>query len=234
MKEKKNIGKLFDRIASRYDFLNHLFSLNIDRYWRRKAIREMLRSAGKVSEVLDVAIGTADLSIELLHQSPAVHITGIDLSDEMIRRGKQKAEKRRLADKIDFVKASALEMPYADNSFDVVMCAYGVRNFSDLERGLSEMQRVLRSGGQLLILEFSYPENKLVAWAYDLYFSHVMPFVGRLVSRDKTAYSYFYQSVKNFVWGEQMTPYLKKAGFNHISFTTLTFGISTAYFARKD
>lgn len=235
MNDKKNIGSLFDRIAGKYDFLNHLLSLNIDKRWRKKAVKTLDKSKCENMQCLDVAIGTADLAIELARQlekqNATFHITGIDLSEEMMHLGEKKVEKRRWQNRISFMKASALDMPFADNSFDVVTCSYGVRNFSNLEKGLAEMQRVLKPNGSLMILEFSYPTNKVVAWAYDLYFTHIMPFVGRLLSKDKTAYTYLNRSVKTFIWGEEMCARLTAAGFNHTTHKPLTFGISTIYTA---
>lgn len=238
MNEKQNIGSLFDRIAGKYDFLNHLLSLNIDRWWRKKAVSAIVKGKKVNGQCLDVAIGTADLAIELSRQLNNQHatfsITGIDLSSEMMRIGEEKVKKRGLQDCITFQLASALDMPFDDNTFDVVTCAYGVRNFSNLDKGLAEMHRVLKPEGQLMILEFSYPENKCIAWIYDLYFSHILPAVGRLFSKDKTAYSYLNRSVKGFVWGEQMVKRLIDAGFDGVEFKPLTFGITTVYMASKN
>lgn len=235
MNEKQHIGKLFDRIAGKYDFLNHLLSLNIDRWWRRKAVNAVVNNNRKDCQCLDVAIGTGDLAIELARQfkkrQVSFSITGIDLSLEMMRIGEEKVKKRGWQDCISFQQASALEIPFADKTFDAVTCAYGVRNFSDLDKGLAEMQRVLKPGGQLMILEFSYPKNKLIAWVYDLYFTHILPAVGRLLSKDKTAYTYLNRSVKGFVWGQQMCERIAKAGFEQVSFKPLTFGITTIYTA---
>lgn len=228
--DKQNIGSLFDRIADKYDFLNHLLSLNIDRYWRRRAAATIQTKNGNV---LDVAVGTADFAIAIAMQHKDLHICGIDLSQEMMRIGGDKVNKAALAHRISFKQCSALELPFADNSFDVVTCAYGVRNFSDLQKGLQEMCRVLKNNGELVLLEFSYPENRLMAWIYDLYFTHILPFVGRLVSKDKTAYTYLNRSVRNFVWGEQMCGCLQKAGFRNIAYRSLTFGITTLYTATK-
>lgn len=227
--EKQHIGQLFDRIAGTYDGLNHLLSLNIDKRWRRRAIR-MLKPA---EQVLDVAIGTADLTIEILRQGKAQHVTGIDLSHGMMAIGEQKVAKRGYAPQVQFDYGSAQQMPYADASFDTVTCAYGVRNFANMDEGLSEMYRVLRTGGELMVLEFSYPTNPVIRWGYDLYFTHLLPFIGNLFSRDKGAYSYLNRSVKNFPYGEAFCQHLRKAGFTQIKATPLTFGISTIYTAVK-
>ncbi|MBQ7648218.1 MAG: bifunctional demethylmenaquinone methyltransferase/2-methoxy-6-polyprenyl-1,4-benzoquinol methylase UbiE [Paludibacteraceae bacterium] len=227
--EKQHIGQLFDRIAGTYDGLNHVLSLNIDKRWRRRAIR-MLAPA---EQVLDVAIGTADLTIEILRQGKAQHVTGIDLSHGMMAIGEQKVAKRGYAPQVQFDYGSAQQMPYADSSFDTVTCAYGVRNFANMDEGLSEMYRVLRTGGELMVLEFSYPTNPVIRWGYDLYFTHILPFIGNLFSRDKGAYSYLNRSVKNFPYGEAFCQHLRKAGFTQIKATPLTFGISTIYTAVK-
>lgn len=227
--EKQHIGQLFDRIAGTYDGLNHVLSLNIDKRWRRRAIR-MLAPA---EQVLDVAIGTADLTIEILRQGKAQHVTGIDLSHGMMAIGEQKVAKRGYAQQVQFDYGSAQQMPYADSSFDTVTCAYGVRNFANMDEGLSEMYRVLRTGGELMVLEFSYPTNPVIRWGYDLYFTHILPFIGNLFSRDKGAYSYLNRSVKNFPYGEAFCRHLRKTGFSQIKATPLTFGISTIYTAVK-
>ena len=235
--EKQHIGSLFDRIAPTYDGLNHGLSLNIDRRWRRKTVALM----PPVEHVLDVAIGTADLTIAMLRAGKAQRVTGIDLSREMMRIGEEKLTPKQGAAQtgtpgakpVNFVYANAQSMPFDDASFDGVTCAFGCRNFSDLDAGLREMYRVLRPGGQVTILEFSYPSNKLIRWGYDLYFSHVLPLVGRLVSHDKTAYTYLNKSVKSFCWGEDFLRHLTQAGFQDARFETLTFGIATIYIAKK-
>lgn len=236
MDEKQHIGSLFDRIAKTYDRLNHGLSLNIDRSWRRKAVAKMQPA----KHVLDVAIGTADLAIEMFRQGKTQKVTGLDLSKEMMEIGKQKVEKKkakgRMDEKadVDFVYGNAQEMPFQDGSFDAVTCAFGCRNFADLEEGLREMYRVLKPGGQLVILEFSYPKNPIVRTTYNIYFDYIMPFIGWMVSRDKTAYKYLNRSVKGFIWGEAFVQRLHDIGFVQEHFTPLTLGIATIYWARKD
>ncbi len=229
MEEKQHIGQLFDRIAPTYDGLNHGLSLNIDRSWRRKAVMRM-RPA---QHVLDVAIGTADLTIEMFRRGKAQQVTGIDLSDQMMAIGASKVESGKWKEQVDFVHANAQSMPFADASFDGVTCAFGCRNFQNLDEGLREMYRVLKPGGQVTILEFSYPSRRYIRALYDFYFSHVLPTIGRIVSRDKTAYAYLNKSVKNFCWGEAFVQHLRDAGFQDEHFETLTFGIATIYTAIK-
>ena len=235
MEEKQHIGQLFDRIAGTYDGLNHGLSLGIDKYWRRKAVKMMPSAA----HVLDVAIGTADLTIEMLRRGKAEQVTGIDLSEQMMAIGKEKVERLRMTGdglrdkKVDFVYGNAQHMPFEDACFDAVTCAYGCRNFQNLDEGLREMYRVLRPGGQVTILEFSYPSNRLVRALYDIYFTRVLPLIGRIVSRDKTAYTYLNKSVKSFCWGEAFVQHMHDAGFVNEHFTPLTFGITMIYTAKK-
>lgn len=235
MEEKQQIGALFDRIAGTYDGLNHGLSLNIDKRWRRKAVQQMATSG----HVLDVAIGTADLTIEMFKQGKAQCVTGIDLSDQMMAIGRSKVERLKSKEKsleskeVHFVHGNAQHMPFEDASFEGVTCAYGCRNFGNLDEGLREMYRVLQPGGQVTILEFSYPKNRFIRFVYDLYFSHILPFIGRIVSRDKTAYTYLNRSVKSFCWGDEFVQHLHEAGFKEGTCTPLTFGITTIYTAKK-
>lgn len=229
MLEKKSIGLLFDEIAVTYDKINHILSMNADKIWRRKAV-DMLRPCHKV---LDLATGTADFAIEIADKHKAQHITGLDLSIEMMRIGNKKSMKKGFDNIISFETGSALDMPYPDSSFDAVGCAYGIRNFLDLDAGLSEMFRVLCAGGQLLILEFSYPENPLFYRIYDFYFSKILPFVGRMLSKNESAYSYLNQSVKHFIWGDEMLKKLESAGFKNVKYRKLSLGITTIYTATK-
>ena len=228
MEQKQQIGQLFDRIAGTYDGLNHGLSLNIDRLWRRKTVRLMQPA----QHVLDVAIGTADLTIEMLRRGKAEQVTGIDLSDQMMAIGQKKTDKYQMSN-VRFIHANAQQMPFENDSFDAVTCAFGCRNFQDLDEGLREMYRVLKPGGQVTILEFSYPSNRPVRALYDIYFTRVLPWIGRVVSRDKTAYTYLNRSVKSFCWGETFAQHLHEAGFEQAQWTTLTFGIATIYTAIK-
>ena len=210
MEEKQHIGQLFDRIAGTYDGLNHGLSLNIDRLWRRKTVACM----APAQHVLDVAIGTADLTIEMFRRHKAEQVTGIDLSDQMMAIGQKKVEKLTANSQkpiAQFIHANAQAMPFEDASFDAV----------------------LKPGGQVTILEFSYPSNRLVHACYNIYFTRVLPLIGRIVSRDKTAYTYLNKSVKSFCWGEAFVQHLHDAGFSSEHFLPLTFGIATIYTATK-
>lgn len=229
MNEKQNIGSLFNRLAPSYDRFNHLSSLGIDHLWRRMTICRMQPA----EEVIDVAVGTADLAIQMVRSGKAKQVLGIDISTEMMRVGEEKVARNGLSKHIRFEQASALEMPYQEHRFDALTCAYGVRNFSDLDCGLREFYRVLRPGGQLLILEFSYPQNRLIAWFYTLYFNYFMTWLGTLMTHDRSTFRYFYHSVRNFIWGDEMCQHLRAAGFRDVRFETFTFGISTLYIATK-
>lgn len=228
--QRKNIGSLFDRIALHYDELNHILSLNVDKLWRRQGIRSL---AATYKDCLDVATGTADLALALVRSGKAKQVVGIDLSSEMMRMGAEKVAKQGLADKISFQLADCAELPFADASFDLVTCSYGVRNFARLDDSLSEMYRVLRPGGELMILEFAYPSNHLIRALYDFYFTRLLPFIGKAISKDDMAYEYLPTSVKNFIYGADFTAHLDAAGFSKSSFTSQTFSISMLYRAEK-
>jgi len=228
--QRKNIGSLFDRIALHYDGLNHILSLNIDKLWRREGVRSLSSS---YSDCLDVATGTADLAISLVRSGRVKRVVGADLSSEMMRIGAQKVAKRGLDKQISFQLADCAELPFEDGSFDLVTCSYGVRNFARLDDSLREMYRVLRPGGELMILEFAYPSNPLVRTLYDFYFTRLLPLIGKIVSRDASAYEYLPTSVKQFIYGAEFTSHLDAAGFSNSTFKPQTFSISMLYRAKK-
>lgn len=226
-KQERDIAVMFDSIAGRYDFLNHLLSLGIDRRWRRKAIR----TAGKLvkpSAVLDVATGTADFAIDALRLGP-VKITGLDISGKMLELGREKIRKRKLDERIELVRGDSLALHFADDSFDLVMSAFGVRNFSDLFRGISEMTRVTAKNGVVLVLEFSRPGNRLFRWLFEFYFFRILPAIGRLVSGHKSAYKYLPVSVGGFPGREEFAGLLRKAGLSDVKYRNLSGGIAVIY-----
>lgn len=225
----KNIESLFDSISNRYDRFNHVTSLGIDRCWRRQAVR----SLPHCQHVLDVAVGTADFSIELLRQSKAQHVTGIDLSSGMLAVGQSKLNRMGLTHKVELLQADCTHLPFADRSFDAITCGYGVRNFEQLDQSLCEMYRVLKPGGELRILEFGYPRSGPIRWAYNIYFSYIMPVIGRMMTGNAGAFRYFLSSVKGFAKGEAFVEHLSRAGFQQCTFRNQTFGISILYSARK-
>jgi demethylmenaquinone methyltransferase/2-methoxy-6-polyprenyl-1,4-benzoquinol methylase len=218
---------MFDSIALKYDFLNHFLSFGIDRFWRRKAIRTI--SAYKKNPViLDVATGTADLAIEAMRIDP-VKITGIDISTKMLEEGRKKIERKGLVGKIELVCADSENIPFDNNSFDVAMVAFGVRNFTDPLKGLSEMKRVLNENGMIMVLEFSKPKGVIFRTMYDFYSLGFLPLVGRLVSKDKSAYRYLPDSIRKFPNNELFLDMLQKAGFADTRQIRLSGGIASIY-----
>lgn len=228
--KKEQVARMFDNIAGKYDFLNHFFSVGIDRRWRKKAIAILAKSSPR--RILDVATGTADFAMETAKIGPD-HITGIDISAGMLEVGRKKIRDNNLADLIDLVQADSEDLPFADDSFDAITVSFGVRNFQNLKKGLSEMQRVLRPGGTVVILEFSKPRKFPLKQGYFLYFKYIMPTIGRLVSNDKSAYRYLPQSVLAFPEGKDFEAVLSSLGFVDITTKPLTAGIASIYSASK-
>lgn len=228
--KKEQVARMFDTISARYDFLNHLLSLGIDRSWRRKAIR-MLRD-GQPKYILDVATGTGDFAIQALSLNPD-KVVGIDISEGMLNKGRAKLAERKLGERIELLKGDSENIPFEGNKFDAVTVAFGVRNFENLERGLQEIHRVLRPGGQLVVLEFSKPRIFPFRQIFNFYFRFILPRIGSLVSKDRSAYRYLPESVRDFPDGERFTAILRKVGFNQTACKELTFGISSVYSARK-
>ncbi|MCS6820073.1 MAG: bifunctional demethylmenaquinone methyltransferase/2-methoxy-6-polyprenyl-1,4-benzoquinol methylase UbiE [Chitinophagales bacterium] len=228
--KKEQVEQMFDNIAPRYDFLNHLLSLGIDKKWRKKAVDYI--NEIKPATVLDVATGTGDFALEVV-RTGASTIIGYDLSENMLAYGRQKVSRAGLSNVIRFIKGDSENMPFPDNNFDAVTVGFGVRNFEYLERGLAEIFRVLRPGGRLAILEVSLPRNPLIRMFYNLYFSYVLPLIGRIFSRDVRAYTYLPESVKAFPQGVAFVQILQAAGFVHVKWEPLTFGTCALYTAEK-
>ena len=227
----EQVEQMFDSIAPAYDFMNRAMTFGIDKLWRAKAVN-MIRRLKPLS-ILDVATGTGDLAIKLARTIPGAKITGIDLSEGMLEIGRRKVADAGLADRINMSKADCLSLPMPDNSFDCVTVAYGVRNFEHLDRGYSEMARVLRPGGMLCVIELSVPEGKLVRPLYNLYTRHIIPAVGRLISNDTRAYTYLPESIAAMPQGEKMLRLMTDAGLSTATLRRLTFGTCTIYTARK-
>ncbi len=225
--KKEQVAQMFDRIAPRYDMLDHLLSLNIDRRWRRKMARIVETSGAK--KILDVATGTADLAIELARRIPGAHITGCDISEEMMQVGRRKAAAKGLHDMISFVRADAEAMAFSDAEFEAVTVAFGVRNFQDIEAGIGEMFRVLKPGGKVFILEFSVPHGKIFAPFYRFYFSRILPRIGGLIARDRSAYSYLPGSVAEFPAPEEFVAMMTAAGFVECRAVEFTHGVAVLY-----
>ncbi len=233
MPEKKNkqIAQMFNAIAHRYDFLNHLLSFGIDKYWRSKAIAILKKH--KITHLLDGATGTGDFAIAAL-KIPGIKIEAIDISENMLTIGREKIAKSGLIGRINFAYGNAESLSYPDNTFDAVTIAFGVRNFENLDKGLSEMYRVLKPGGIAVILEFSKPATLLVKQLYYIYFRFVLPFLGKLFSKDNSAYTYLPESVYRFPDGDIFAGIMKGAGFSGCSFKKLSFGIVTIYTGIKE
>ena len=231
-KEKaKQVEEMFDNIAPNYDTLNHRLSWDIDKGWRRKAIQQLM--AFKPKKMLDIATGTGDFAILAAQMLSPQELIGADISEGMMEIGRKKVKQASLDGIITFKKEDCLNLTFADNTFDAVTAAFGIRNFQDLDKGLSEMCRVLKPGGHLSIVELTQPVSfptKQLFWIYSHTF---LPVYGKLVSKDKSAYKYLTATIEAFPQGETMMDILKKAGFSNARFRRLTFGICTLYLASK-
>lgn len=222
---------MFDKIAPTYDKLNHLLSLGIDRRWRRTAVDALGKF--KPQQILDIATGTGDFALLMAKRIKPQHITGADISEGMMAVGREKVKQEGLQELISFQWEDCTKLSFPDGTFDAVTSAYGVRNFHDLDAGLREMQRVLRPGGHLLIVELTPPPSSPMKQLFWLYAHVVMPMIGRLVSHDDSAYTYLPSSMEAFPQAEQMEVILHKAGFSKVQWKRFTFGISTMYLAEK-
>lgn len=225
------VEQMFDDIAPTYDTLNHRLSWNIDKGWRRKAIKELVTHQPQT--MLDIATGTGDFAILAAQMLKPRKLIGADISERMMEIGKQKVKKAHLEDIISFEKQDCLELSYPDESFDAVTAAFGIRNFENLDKGLAEMCRVLKKGGMLSIVELTTPVSFPMKQLFWLYSHTFLPVYGKLISKDNSAYSYLTKTIEAFPQGEQMMQILKKAGFAEYRFKRLTFGICTLYIATK-
>jgi demethylmenaquinone methyltransferase/2-methoxy-6-polyprenyl-1,4-benzoquinol methylase len=225
--KKATVESMFDSIAWRYDFLNHFLSFGIDNLWRRRAIK-IIGKSYKSPGILDVATGTGDLALAALKLNPT-KVTGIDISKKMLEFGKTKIERKGLSDRIELMQGDSENIPLPDNYFDVAMVAFGVRNFSDPLKGLSEMKRVVRNNGMIMVLEFSKPSGFLFKKIYNFYFMNILPFFGKLFSKDKSAYKYLPDSVMKFPDNEEFLLLLLKAGFSQTRQIKLTGGVASIY-----
>lgn len=228
--KKEQVAEMFDNISERYDFLNHVLSLSIDKGWRKKVVRMV--KAEKPKQILDVATGTADLAIALEKSHPE-QIIGIDISNGMLEVGRQKVARKDLSSLITLEQADSEDLPFEDNRFDAITVAFGVRNFENLQKGLKEMRRVLRPGGKLLVLEFSQPQSFPFKQLYNFYFKNILPGLGRMISKDSRAYTYLPESVGAFPHGAAFIAELEKAGYGHCQADPVTFGIASIYEATK-
>jgi ubiquinone/menaquinone biosynthesis methyltransferase len=227
----KVVEEMFDNIASTYDTLNHRLSWNIDKSWRKKAIRRLAPFSPKT--ILDIATGTGDFAIMSAKMLLPKTLIGADISDKMMEIGRQKVKEEGLDGIISFQKEDCLNLTFPSNTFDAVTAAFGIRNFQDLEKGLGEMYRVLKKGGHLCIIELTTPISFPMKQLFKIYSKVVLPFYGRLISKDSSAYDYLNKTIAAFPQGETMMNILQSAGFTKTSFTRLTFGICTMYIAEK-
>ncbi|MFC3199439.1 bifunctional demethylmenaquinone methyltransferase/2-methoxy-6-polyprenyl-1,4-benzoquinol methylase UbiE [Parapedobacter deserti] len=229
--KKEQVADMFDNISGTYDFLNHFLSLGIDIIWRKKAIRAL--KAAKPKYLLDVATGTGDFALEAIKILQPSKVVGVDISQGMLDVAKEKIVKKDLEDKFEVLLGDSENLPFADSTFDAVTVAFGVRNFENLGKGLADICRVLKPGGQAVILEFSNPKRFPVKQLYRFYFNRVTPLIGRIFSKDYRAYSYLPASVARFPDGHRFTDILCRAGFSKTVCRPQTFGICTIYIGTK-
>ena len=231
--KKQQVEKMFNEIAFRYDLLNQLLSFGIHKRWRRKAINYIeSRINDPLSTMLDVATGTAAFAIDAAILNPK-KITGIDISDDMLAIGRKKVEEKKLSGIIELLRADSENLPFPNDHFDVATVGFGVRNFENLEKGLSEVNRTLKKGGTFAVLEFSIPQKFPMKLLYHFYLSTVCPIVGRIISKNPVAYDYLFKSVSKFPYGEEFKNVLLRCGFSEVVFFPQTFGIVTIYLAKK-
>jgi demethylmenaquinone methyltransferase/2-methoxy-6-polyprenyl-1,4-benzoquinol methylase len=228
--KKEEVAEMFNNISHRYDFLNHFLSMGIDKLWRKKAVKEFRDIHPK--KLLDIATGTGDFALELLSLKPD-EIIGLDISEGMLNVGREKMKKKKVDHIISMVIGDSEKLPFEDNYFDGITVGFGVRNFENLEKGLSEMLRVTSENGKIVILEFSKPKKFPVKQAFGFYSKFLIPFLGRTISRDRKAYAYLPESVAAFPEGEEFLSILKKLGYRNVHSQIVSGGIATIYTGQK-
>jgi len=229
--KKKQVERMFDNIAHKYDFLNHFFSLGIDVLWRKRCIRVLRKH--KPHTIIDMATGTGDFAIEAIRMGLDAHVTGVDLSRGMLDVGVEKVKAKGYEDRISLLQGDSENIPFEDNSFDAYTVGFGVRNFENLDKGLSEMHRILNSCGITVILELSKPKAFPVKQLFGFYFKYIMPTLGNLLSKDSAAYTYLPESVLAFPEGEEFLKRMSNAGFEKLRHKKLTGGIASIYIGYK-
>ncbi len=227
--KKKQVAKMFDNIAFRYDTLNQVLSAGVHHRWRKTAVKQFIKL--KPKNILDIATGTGDFAIASLAAQPE-KIVGVDISEGMLKYGREKINKQNLSEKITLEFGDAEHLNFSDNFFDVITVSFGVRNFENLEKGLSNMLRVLKPGGKVVIIEFSKPRG-FFKYIYNFYFRFILPIIGRVFSKDQAAYSYLPASVNAFPDFENFTAILDKVGFTKSTYISLTFGVACIYTSEK-
>ena len=228
--KKEEVAEMFDNISKRYDFLNHFLSMGIDKIWRKKAVK--ILSAYHPEILLDIATGTGDFAISAMRLQPA-KVVGLDLSEGMLEVGRAKMKKKGLDQQIKMVQGDSENLPFEDDHFDGITVGFGVRNFENLEKGLSEMRRVLKSGAPAIILEFSKPKRFPVKQSFNFYSKYIIPKVGRSISKDQAAYSYLPESVEAFPEGQDFVDIMSKVGYKDIKSKPVSGGIATIYWGEK-
>ena len=228
--KKEQVAQMFDNISENYDGLNRVISLGIDIKWRKKVVEIVGKNNPK--QILDIATGTGDLAIMMAKLNPD-RIVGLDISTGMLEVGKQKIAAANLSNKIEMIVADSEEMPFEDNTFDAITVSFGVRNFANLDKGITEIARVLKHNGVLVILETSNPTKPPFKQGYKLYTNIFLPIIGKLFSKDKVAYSYLSESANSFPFGAAFNNILEKNGFTHTEAKPVTFGVATIYTASK-
>ncbi|HSY61180.1 MAG TPA: bifunctional demethylmenaquinone methyltransferase/2-methoxy-6-polyprenyl-1,4-benzoquinol methylase UbiE [Cytophaga sp.] len=229
--KREQVELMFNNISPKYDLLNRVLSLGIDTIWRKQALN--LLKKDKPAYILDVATGTADLAIEAATRLKPTSIVGIDIAENMLHIGREKIAKKHLDKIITLQKGDSEKIEFADNTFDAVIVSFGVRNFQHLELGLSEIHRVLKPGGNIMVLEFSKPQKAPFKQVYQFYFKNILPMVGKLVSKDTAAYTYLPDSVNAFPDGKAFCEILEKVGFSVQHYKPYTFGVCTSYVGKK-
>lgn len=227
----QQVEQMFDNIAPTYDVLNHRLSGDIDKRWRRKAIAQL--APFRPQKMLDIATGTGDFALLAARMLQPQQLIGADISEGMMAVGRQKVQRQGLEKIISFRREDCMQLSFADESFDAVTAAFGIRNFKNLDTCLRELHRVLRPGGHLCIVELSAPVRPPMSWFFKIYSHTLLPLYARMVSKDKSAYRYLISSIEAFPQGEEMTEILRKAGFEQVTFRRLTFGVCTMYLATK-
>ena len=228
--KKEQVAEMFDNISHKYDFLNHFLSMGIDKIWRKKTIKIIRKYNPKT--ILDIATGTGDFAIEALKLKPE-RVVGVDISNGMLEKGREKMKKKGYEDKITLQNADSEDLPFADSSFDAITVGFGVRNFENLEKGLSEMYRVLNEGGVSAVLEFSKPKRFPIKQSYAFYSKYIMPKVGKTISKDATAYAYLPESIEAFPEGIDFLGIYESVGFKNVSKVKVSGGIATIYIGEK-
>ena len=227
----KQVEQMFDNIAPTYDSLNHSLSLEIDRLWRKRAIKELAKH--NPASILDIATGTGDFAIQAAQTLQPTTLIGVDISEGMMEIGKRKVLQAKLNKIISFAREDCMNLSFADYSFDAVTAAFGIRNFSNLEQGLKEMHRVLKPGCHLCVIELTSPISFPMKQIFKVYSHTILPLCGRLISKDRNAYEYLTASIEAFPQGEKMQEILQNIGFTEVKFERLTFGVCTMYLATK-